>query len=352
MPRKPKRPRHDASYKSIFAQRRAVADTLHGVARDLLQYLDLSTLERLPTSFVTEHLGQRHADMLWRIRASDETWLYLLVLIEFQSTVDRRMALRMMDYTVRVLQGLGKDDLGAGGEYPPILPIVIYSGERRWTAATDVRQMFAPLPEEFLGYLPRHTYLLIELQAIDPSLLPHDNVLSMIARFEQARSPEQLEELVASVAEWIERAGEPDLVDSFTAWITLVLAQRISGSGRTLELDVTQEEGAKMTTLIERARKWGEAERQEWLEKGIEQGRREGIERGRREGLQLGRGEGERELVYRLVTRRFGPGIAEQIASVLNRVPNAERVAAVADAVLECDTADEFLARAREATLT
>ena len=252
------------------------------------------------------------------------------------------MALRMMDYTVRVLQGLGKDDLGAGGEYPPILPIVIYSGERRWTAATDVRQMFAPLPEEFLGYLPRHPYLLIELQAIDPSLLPHDNVLSMIARFEQARSPEQLEELVASVAEWIERAGEPDLVDSFTAWITLVLAQRISGSGRTLELDVTQEEGAKMTTLIERARKWGEAERQEWLEKGIE--------RGRREGLQRGRVEGERELVYRLVTRRFSPGIAEQIASVLNRIPNPERVAAVADAVLECETADEFLARAREAT--
>ena len=140
--------------------------------------------------------------MLWRIRASDETWLYLLVLIEFQSTVDRRMALRMMDYTVRVLQGLGNDDLGAGGEYPPILPIVIYNGERR-----------------------------------------------------------------------------------------------------------------------------------------------------RREGLQLGRVEGERELVYRLVTRRFCPGIAEQIASVL-RVPNPERAAAVADAVIECETAEEFLARAREATLT
>ncbi len=152
--------------------------------------------------------------------------------------------------------------------------------------------MFAPLPEEFLGYLPRHPYLLIELQAIDPSLLPHDNVLSMIARFEQARSPEHLEELVASVAEWIERAGEPDLVDSFTAWITLVLAQRISGSGRTLKLDVTQEEGAKMTTLIERARKWGEAERQEWLEKGIERG----------PGLR-----GRRELVYRLVTPQIRP---------------------------------------------
>ena len=60
--------------------------------------------------------------------------------------------------------------------------------------------------------LPRHRYLLIELQALDPSLLPPENVLSMIARLEQARSPEQFEEFLDSLAEWLERAGEPDAV--------------------------------------------------------------------------------------------------------------------------------------------
>ncbi len=100
--KRPRRPKHDASYKSFLASRRTVADTLRSVFRDLALGLDFSTLERLPASFVTEHLGQRHADMLWRIRTADETWLYLLVLLEFQSTIDRRMALRMLDYTVRV----------------------------------------------------------------------------------------------------------------------------------------------------------------------------------------------------------------------------------------------------------
>ena len=70
------RPRHDASYKSFFAQRRTVADTLRGVARDVASGLDFSTLERLPASFVTEHLGQRHADMLWRIQTAAGGWLY------------------------------------------------------------------------------------------------------------------------------------------------------------------------------------------------------------------------------------------------------------------------------------
>ena len=78
----------------------------------------------------------------------------------------------MMDYTVRILRGLGKEDLGPAGEHPPILPVVIYIGERRRTAATDVRDLFAPVPDELLGYLPRRRYLLIEVKSLGASELP------------------------------------------------------------------------------------------------------------------------------------------------------------------------------------
>ena len=184
-----------------------MADTLLGAAGNLARALDFSTLQRLPASFVTEHLGQHHADMLWRIRTGGGEWLYLLVLIEFQSTIDRRMAPRMVNYTSRIWLGLDREDLGPAGEYPFVLPVVIYNGERRWNAATDIRDLLAPVPEALLGYRPRHRYLLIEPQALDPSLLPPDNVLAMITRFEQARSPEEVDELVAPLADWLERAG-------------------------------------------------------------------------------------------------------------------------------------------------
>ena len=65
-----------------------------------------------------------------------------------------------------------------------MLPVVIYNGERRWTAATDVGDLLAPVPPELLGYQPRQRYLLIEIRAQDPASLPRDNVLAMIARFE------------------------------------------------------------------------------------------------------------------------------------------------------------------------
>ena len=174
-------------------------------------------------------------------------------------------------------------------EYPFVLPIVIYNGEQRWNAATDIRNLLAPVPDELLGHLPSHRYLLIDIQALDPSRLPSNNVLAMIARFEQAPTVEE---------------------------------------GRELELKLRNEEDQKMTTLIERARKWGEERDQRWLQRG--------------------RVEGERELVHRLAIRRFGSGITAQLLPLLSELREPEPIATVADAIIECQTADEFLARVTE----
>ena len=102
-----------------------------------------------------------------------------------------------------------------------------------------------------------------------------------------------------------------------------------------------------MTTLIERARKWGEERDQLWLQKGIEKGIAEGIEEGiereRQASIQR-----ERELVTRMVSRRFGPGTAERLLPVLERISEQEDISRVADAVVECESAEEFLRRVRE----
>ena len=52
----------------------------------------------------------------------------------------------MMVYTATIWKPLGKEDLGPGGEYPFVLPLVIYNAERRWTAATDIGDPLALVP--------------------------------------------------------------------------------------------------------------------------------------------------------------------------------------------------------------
>ena len=91
-----------------------------------------------------------------------------------------------------------------------------------------------------------------------------------------------------------------------------------------------------MATLLERVQKWGEEERRQWLKQGLERG------------LERGRIDGERDLVRRLASRRYGPEAADQLVPVLEELSDPERIAAVAASVLECETAEEFILRARE----
>jgi len=196
------------------------------------------------------------------------------------------------------------------------------------------------VPGEPLGYQPRLRYLLIEIRAQDPASLPPDNVLAVMARFEQAPTAEGLEPLIVALSDWLAAVGEPELDAAFWEWIERVLTLRHGPKGERLQRTLRRRREEKGTmTLIERARKWGEERDQLWLQKGIEQG----VERERRASIQR-----ELELVHRMVSRRFGPRAAKQLRPMLAGLSDQEDIALVADAVIECETAEEFLRRVRE----
>ena len=84
------------------------------------------------------------------------SWLYLLVLLEFQSEIDCFMALRILTYICLTYEELRRrKDLKAGDRLPPVLPVTIYNGQARWRAATDISRLMAPVPPPLPRYLPR-----------------------------------------------------------------------------------------------------------------------------------------------------------------------------------------------------
>lgn len=336
---RPRRPKHDAAYKSFFGEKRTVADTLRALVRDAARHLDLATLERLPSSFVTEHLDQRHADMLWRVRAAGNGWVYLLVLLEFQSTVDRRMALRMADYWVRIMNALGSDALGPLGEYPLTIPVVVYNGDRPWTAATDVRELLGPVPDPLVGVVPSHPYLLVDLQRLDPAGMSTDSVVAALARFEQASSEGDLGEAVRALGQWAGQSAEPELAARLEAWINFDVRPRLGLTGPPMRFGTGVPKGENMTTMLDRI--------DQWIEGQVAQGREQGIVQGREQGIALGRGEGQRRLVHRLAGRRFGVGAEARLRTILDGISDPARIEAIADAVIECDSAEALIARAK-----
>jgi predicted transposase YdaD len=154
---------HDQSYKLLFSHPEMVADLLRGFVREeWVQHLDFATLEKVSGSYVADDLREREDDVIWRVRWGQE-WLYVYLLIEFQSTVDRYMAVRVLVYLGLLYQDLIRtDQLTGAGQLPPVLPIVLYNGNRRWDAPVDVADLVASVPGGLESYRPRLKYFLLD----------------------------------------------------------------------------------------------------------------------------------------------------------------------------------------------
>ena len=127
----------------------------------------------MPASYVSHDLRQRHGDLVWRVRFHDQRCLYLVLHLEFQSTVNRAMAVRMLAYTTLLYQKLiGEGVLREHDALPPVLPIVIYNGRRRWNAPADVSELIASGGAALARYQPSQRYFLLDEGRVGDAALP------------------------------------------------------------------------------------------------------------------------------------------------------------------------------------
>ena len=187
--------------KNLFSYPQMVEDLLRGFVREgWVQHLDFSTLERVGNSYVTEDLREREDDMIWRLRWGEE-WLYIYLLLEFQSTIDRFMAVRVMVYLGLLYQDLIKaKQLTRTGRLPPVLPVVLYNGEPRWTAAEEIAELIEAAPGELEYYRLRLRYLLLdEGRYRTEELVSLRNLVAAVFRLENNRTPADVLNVVTTL---------------------------------------------------------------------------------------------------------------------------------------------------------
>ncbi|KAB0603357.1 Rpn family recombination-promoting nuclease/putative transposase [Castellaniella defragrans] len=276
--------RHDASCKLLFSSPEMVRDLIVGfVPGKWLRGLDYTTLERVSGSYVTDDLRERADDIVWRVRA-DGQWMYLYLLIEFQSTVDPWMPVRMLTYVGLLYQDLiRRGDVLPGHRLPPVLPIVFYNGDGRWRAATDIAALIPRLPGRLARFLPRLEYVLVDENRYSAAHLARlRNLVAAVMRMERPESERDVLDLVDLVGEMLE--DKPELRRTFATWMHGVLERR---SGYAMALPRVRDLKELKMKLAERFVQWAEQHKQE--------------------GRQEGRQEGEALLLQRMLTRRFGP---------------------------------------------
>ena len=74
---------------------------------------------------------------------------------------------------------------------------------------------------------------------------------------------------------------------------------------------------------------------------------RRGWDAVRQQGIERGIGVGQVRILRHLAARKFGRETAEELARLLGRTPDGDQISRVAAAIVDCDAADDFLARVR-----
>ncbi len=271
---------HDNSYKLLFSHQEMVRDLLLGfVKEEWVRELDLDTLDRVNGSYVSDDIRGRHDDIVWRVKWGKE-WLYIYILIEFQSDIDPYMPLRTLVYVGLLYQDLIREKkLTASGKLPPVLPLVLYNGKRRWTAPIEMSDLIEPVGGGLSRYRPQFTFFLLEEAAYsDETLKPLKNVVSALFRLETSRDPEVILEIVSSLSEWLSAPAQASLRRAFTVWFNRVFfpSRRRKEEQEPPEI---QELTEVRTMLAETVAEWKE----EWKREGWQEGREEGREEGRQQ---------------------------------------------------------------------
>ena len=191
---------HDENYKKIFAFPRVIEDLLRAfVPGDWLQEVNFATLDKLSTEYISDELLKRHGDNVWRMRLR-KNWLYLLLLVEFQSTDDPLMALRIHTYTGLLYQELARNgQLDAEGRLPAVLPLVLYNGDEPWESPLQMGELIAPVGPLLAPYQPAQRYFVLDERRLQADDLPSRNRMSAVIALEQSRSPRD----VARVADML-----------------------------------------------------------------------------------------------------------------------------------------------------
>ena len=287
--------RHDSGYKHLFSHPELVRDLLKGfVHEEWVGELDFTTLERVAGSYVSDDLRERIDDMVWRVRFKNR-WVYVYLLLEFQSTVDPFMAVRLLTYLGLLYQDLiARDALKSGDRLPPVLPLVLYNGRPRWSAPLEIGELIEPVPGGLEAYRPAFRHLVLEERHYtEEALAPLRNLAAALFRLENSRSPADVLRMVHSLREWLNAPEQTRLRRSFAIWIARVLL--VSRSRGSIKLPLPNDLTEVETMLAEETDDWT----LDWTRRGMEEGRKVGLKEGRK--------GGEAMLLSRLLSLRFGP---------------------------------------------
>jgi len=291
---------HDTFVKRVFTSPEAAGVELRFLLPPVLvEHLDWSTLRVVPNSFVNPRLAEHESDILYAIDlAATGRPVFVYVLLEHQSTLDRMMAWRFFQYLHCIWERWQKDQSTPLTALPLIVPLSMYQGPDGWTAPRRLSELF-DLPPELAASLTFPVDLVFDIDDLRRAVLADvlapeaivvyvetTRMLLLVARAPVPFEP-TLEERLAALGSQFDIIGRElgkDAVVTLFRYVTSVFPPSSPARDRILEL-ISPEQRTMYLSVYDEMKAEGHAD-------------------GRIAGKSEGKIEGKIEALFKLLAHR------------------------------------------------
>jgi predicted transposase/invertase (TIGR01784 family) len=264
----------------------------------VVRELDLDSIAIESGSFVDPSLAEKFSDVLlsMKIRSTESVEsskrVLAYILFEHKSEPDPLTILQLLSYVIRVWER----EIREGRPLSPILPMVVYHGDRPWNVATSINEL-VDCPESLREYLARFTCPVFDLNRTQDESISGDPFLqSMLLLLKYGRKSELVERL-RGILELLRSEPETSLVEN---WILAIGVYVMS-----VNKSITQEEFAERVQAV-----WPvQIEPGSLADRLLEKGRGEGREEGLEEGIEIGEARGEARGIIKTLQEILGISI-------------------------------------------
>lgn len=136
----PKKNIHDQFFKAAFSNPEVTIDLFkHHLPPKIFKKIDTKTLQLTNKSFLTEEYADKHSDLIYKAKIDGSNG-YIYTLLEHQSTNDKYMGIRILEYNTSLIRQHMKEKKTT--KAPIILNILIYAGKNPYTGPKNMLDIF------------------------------------------------------------------------------------------------------------------------------------------------------------------------------------------------------------------
>jgi predicted transposase/invertase (TIGR01784 family) len=191
---------HDKGYKKLLKNKSIFRQLLETfVPEAWVKELDFNTCESLDKSFISDHYKETASDIIYKVRRNQRE-SFVVILVELKSTVERFMSLHLANYITNFYMDYAESTPNVK-LLPPVFPILLYNGDKEWTAPTKISEVIED--SRLLGrYALNFEYFAIPINKYDKEyLLKIKNVVSLLFLAEAHYDSELLEKMFLEIFE-------------------------------------------------------------------------------------------------------------------------------------------------------